>query len=290
MSAMALRRLLRPKFNHQQSPDVQRRALENFTRLQRMPKDVMVEDIRLGARAALKLIPPGAEESRAILYLHGGAFVVGSPNSYKVATAYLAKATGCPVYSLDYRLAPEHPFPAARDDAQAAFLDLCETIGATRIAIAGDSAGGCLSLNAMLHMRDQGHSMPACAFLICPLTDMSLSSESIARNRHIEPLLTRDWLLGCSEFYAAETPLDSAEISPAFADLTGLPPLLIQAAAHDLLLDDARRIHASAKDAGVDSKLEVFADLGHDFQMAPDLVPEAQRAIAMAGAWIKLRQ
>lgn len=290
MSAMALRRLLRPKLNHQHPPEAQRRAVENFARLQRSPKDVSVEELRLGSRPALKFTPAGADHARALLFLHGGGFVVGSPRSHQVMCAYLAKACGCSVYSLDYRLAPEHPFPAAVDDAEQAWQALQRKYASDALALAGDSAGACLSLSLLLRLRDGEASLPACALLICPLADLSLSSESIARNRHMEPLLTRDWLAVNNEYYAAETPLDAPEMSPAFADFSGLPPLLIQAAAHDLLLDDARRIHALAKDAGVDSKLEVFADLGHDFQLSPDLVPEAQRAIAMAGAWIKLRQ
>ncbi|MGJ8668350.1 MAG: alpha/beta hydrolase [Oceanococcus sp.] len=290
MSAMALRRLLRPKLNHQHPPESQRRAVENFARLQFMPKGVTLEETLLGGRSALKFTPANSDSKRAILYLHGGGFVVGSPRAYQVITAYLAKACGCTVFSLDYRLAPEHPFPAAADDARLAYEELLETYAAEHLAVVGDSAGACLSLTLMLQLRDTQIPTPACAVLFCPLTDLTLSGESMNRNRHVEPLLTKEWLAVNNEYYAAETPADDPSISPMHADLTGLPPVLIQAAAHDLLLDDARRIHALAKDAGVDSKLEVFADLGHDFQLSPDLVPEAQRAIAMAGAYIKLRQ
>ena len=285
-----MRRLLRPKLNHQHPPESQRRAVENFARLQIMPKSVELEESLLGGRSVFKFTPANADSKRAILYLHGGGFVVGSPRSHQVITAYLAKACGCTVFSLDYRLAPEHPFPAATEDAKLAYEELLDGYAAEHIAVAGDSAGACLCLTLMLQLRDAQIQGPACAVLLCPLTDLTLSGESVNRNRHVEPLLTKEWLAVNNEYYAAETPSDDPAISPVHADLTGLPPMLIQAAAHDLLLDDARRIHALAKDAGVDSKLEVFADLGHDFQLSPDLVPEAQRAIAMAGAYIKLRQ
>ncbi len=285
-----MRNLLRPKLNHQYSPEVQRRTVELFARLQLMPSKVAVEQGELGGRPVDILTPAGADHSRAIVYFHGGGFVVGSPRTHRVLTAHLAKACGCPVYSVNYRLAPEFAFPAAQDDACASFAALTLKVPAARIAIAGDSAGANLSLSLMLKLKAQGLSQPACALLLCPLTDLTLSSESVGRNRHSEPLLTREWLEINHEYYSAETPRDDPQLSPVFADLTGLPPLLIQAAGNDLLLDDARRIHAAARDAGVDSKLEVFADLGHDFQLSPDIVPEAHRAIMMAGAFIKIRQ
>ncbi len=287
---MALRRILRPKLNHQHSPDAQRRAAELFARLQFMPRDVTVESSQLGGRPTDILIPANASDDRAVLYLHGGGFVVGSPRTHRVLTAYLAKAAGCRVYSVDYRLAPEHAFPAALDDAVLALRELCQKWPASKIAVAGDSAGACLSLSLMLKLKQMQLPQPACALLLCPLADLTLSGESVQRNRHVEPLLTREWLEVNNEYYSADTPRDDAMISPIFADLSDLPPMLIQAAAHDLLLDDARRLHAAARKAGVDSKLEVFADLGHDFQLTPDMVPEAQRAIAMAGAYVKLRQ
>ena len=289
ISAAAIRRMLRPKLNHQYTPEVQRRATENFARLQRMPKGVSSDASQLAGRS-VQILTPSNMDGKLLLYLHGGGFVVGSPKTHQVIAAYLAKACGCAVYSLDYRLAPEHPYPAAQDDTVQAFLELSESVPPQHIAVAGDSAGGCLALSMMLKLKALNESLPACALLLCPLTDLTLSGESVNRNRLLEPLLTKEWLEVNNEYYSADTPRDDPMVSPVFADLSGLPPMLIQAAAHDLLLDDARRIHAAARDAGVDSKLEVFADLSHDFQLSPDIVPEATRAIAMAGAYIKLRQ
>ncbi len=290
MTALAIKYALRPRLHHQHSPESQRRALELFARMQWMPRHVAVEAVTLGARPAEKLTPEKSDHSRALLYLHGGGFMIGNARTYRSFAAYLARACGCPVYVLDYRLAPEHPFPAAQLDALAAFRQLGTLLPADRIALAGDSAGAGLCLSLMLELKAQDQPMPACAWLACPFADLTLSGASIGRNRHLEPLLTKEWLDICCEYYAAETPRDHPQISPIFADLSGLPPLLIQAAGNDLLLDDARRVHALAKDAGVDSKLEVFADLGHDFQTTPGFVPEAGRALAMAAAYLKIRQ
>lgn len=287
---MLMKRLLRPKLNHQYPPEAQRRALDMFARLQIMPSGVEVELSRLGGRPVEILTPANHDPGRALLYFHGGGYVVGSARGFRVPAAHLAKACGCRVYSLDYRLAPEHPFPAAVGDALAAFAELGKHLAPQHLAVAGDSAGAGLALSMMLRLRERGQALPGCALLLCPLADLTLSGESMQRNRHVEPLLTRDWLAINNEYYSAETPREDPLLSPIFADLSGLPPMLIQAAGNDLLLDDARRLHAAAKDAGVDSKLEVFADLGHDFQLAPDLVPEARRAIAMAGAYVKIRQ
>ena len=290
ISAMLMKRLLRPKLNHQYPPEAQRRALDTFARLQIMPSGIEVEISRLGGRPAEILTPANHDPGRALLYFHGGGYVVGSARGFRVPAAHLAKACRCRVYSLDYRLAPEHPFPAAVDDALAAFAELGSRLAPQHLAVAGDSAGAGLALSMMLRLRERGQALPGCALLLCPLADLTLSGESMQRNRHVEPLLTREWLAINNEYYSAETPREDPLLSPIFADLSGLPPMLIQAAGNDLLLDDARRLHAAAKDAGVDSKLEVFADLGHDFQLAPDLVPEARRAIAMAGAYVKIRQ
>lgn len=288
--ATALKTLLRPRFNHQYAPQSQRRALELFSRTQGLPSGVQIEACQLGRRAAEKHVPVNADLKRAVLFLHGGAYVVGSPSAYRSFSAYLARACGCPVYVLDYRLAPESPYPAAQDDALSAYTALIKEIGADRVAIAGDSAGAGLCLSLMLQLKHKEMAQPACAWLMCPFADMTLRSESISRNRHLEPLLTREWLDICCEYYAAETPREDPQLSPVFADLSGLPTLLIQAAGHDILLDDARRIHALAKDAGVDSRLEVFADLGHDFQLVPRITPEASMAVITAAAQMKLRQ
>ena len=290
MMALTSRTLVQPKLDPKLPPESQRRTAALVGKLLFTPRGIERSSQRLGGRPTEVFTPRNADLSRAILQFHGGGFVIGNPEGFRSYSGHLAKAAGCPVYSVNYRKAPEHPFPAALDDAVAAIQELYESIAPDKVALAGESAGGGLSLSTLLRLKQQALPMPSCALLVCPFTDLTLSGESLQRNRHLEPMIRRDWLDICAEYYAAETPREDPALSPIFADLTGLPPLLIQAAGNDILIDDARRIHALAKDAGVDSKLEVFADLGHVFQVAPGLVPEAQRAVAMAGAYIKIRQ
>ena len=290
LSAQALSLLLRPRLDPQQTPEDQRRALERFSKLQHMPRGVATEAVQLGARPALKFTPRQADAGRTLLYLHGGAYCIGSPAAFRVMTAQLALSARCTVYSLDYRLAPEHPYPAALDDALAAYHKLAAQHPAARIALAGDSAGAGLALVLAQQLPEASLPMAACLLLFCPFADLGLSGASLQRNRHREPLLTREWLALCSEFYAAETPREDPRISPLYGRFDHLPPMLIQAAGNDLLLDDARRLHATAREAGAHSKLEVFADLGHDFQVQSGLVPEARRALVMAGAFAKAHQ
>ncbi len=290
LSALVSRTLVQPKLDPQLPPETQRRAAELAGKLLFLPRGVQRDSRQLGGRPVEVFTPERSDPGRAILHFHGGGYVIGSPGAFRSYAGHLAKAAGCPVYSVAYRLAPEHPFPAAVDDAVSAYQELAGHLPPSKIALAGDSAGGGLCLSALLRLRETGQPLPSCALLICPLTDLTLSGASIQRNRHLEPMIRKDWLDMCAEYYAAETPRDDPALSPIFADLSGLPPLLIQAAGNDILLDDARRIQALARDAGVDSKLEVFADLGHVFQMAPGMVPEARRAVAMAGAYIKIRQ
>ncbi len=283
-----IRSLLRPRLNPAHSPEVQRRFIRGIARIQRMPATVQVEECRFGAASGLLLRPEGARADRHVLYFHSGAYSVGSPGANAVGCAWLARAAGCPVFVPDYRLAPEHPYPAAPDDAERAWDGLCDSgLGAESIAVAGGSAGGGLALALALRLRDQQRPLPASLTLFAPWTDLALEGESIRRNRHSEPMLSREWLESCAGFYAAEHALKNPEISPLHADHKGLPAMQIQVGGDDLLLDDARRLHKAATASGVDARIDVFAEMFHEFQMMPDLVPEGARALTLAGAWIK---
>lgn len=290
LSALAMKSLLRPRLAPSVAPDAQRRALALFSRGQSLPRGIRVEAGTLAGRPTLQLSTATSKTDTLLLYLHGGGYCIGSPSDYQVACGYLARACDGKVVVLDYRLAPEHPFPAALDDALAAYQELRRRYPAAQIALAGDSAGAGLALALVQRRRDQQLDLPACLVLFCPFGDLRLRGASWQRNRHREPLLTREWLALCAEYYAADADPDDPLLSPQYADFRGFPPLLIQAAGNDVLLDDARAIHAAARDAGVASKLDVFADLGHDFQMQPGVLPEAQRALAMAGAFIKVQR
>lgn len=285
--AWSIRHVLRPGLDGSRPADSVRRHVERFSLLARPPKDIVPEEIRLGGRPALRLTPPQAAKDRAILLLHGGAFVFGSPYTHRSLAGYLARAAGCAVYVPDYRLAPENPAPAALEDSQRALQALREDFALERIVIAGDSAGGGLSLSLGMALRDAGEGQVGGHLLFCPWADLRLQGESIRRNREAEPMLTRDNLALCAEYYAAGADLADPSLSPVNGDFGGLAPLYIQAAGNDILLDDARQIAQRAREAGLPTKIEVFADMYHVFQATPGLVPEAARAVVMAGAWAK---
>ena len=199
----------------------------------------------------------------------------------------LAQAAGCAVYSLDYRLAPENPAPAALDDAFAAFRELRNQFAPKKLIVSGDSAGGGLSLALGFALRDAGEAQPAGYLLLCPWGDLAMQGESIKRNRDSEPMLSRENLALSAEYYAAEQDLTNPSLSPIHGDYRGLAPIYIQAAGKDILLDDARAIAHAAREANVVTKIEVFADMMHVFQIGAEYVPEGQRAVVLAGAWAK---
>ncbi len=279
--------MLRPGLDVTRPVEAARRHLERFTRLSRMAKDITVYEDRLAGRPALRFAPAQPDPRRVLLYLHGGAYVFGSPRTHRALCSHLARACRATVYALDYRKAPEHPAPAAGEDALRALRAVAERHPDSALVLAGDSAGAGLVLATLFALRDAGQPLPACAYLICPWGDLRLENDSLRRNRANEPLLTRDNLALCAEYYAAGTDLGAPSLSPALGDYRGLPPLYIQAAGNDILLDDARQIAQAAREAGTPVKVEVFADMFHDFQTLPDWLPEARRALMLAGAWIK---
>lgn len=232
--------------------------------------------------------PPGATRG-VLLYLHGGAYVVGAPQVYRELTARFARDAGVRVATLDYRLAPEHPFPAAVDDAVSAYRALLEHTPAERIVVAGDSAGGGLSLALLQRLREEGLPMPAGAALLSPWGDLTGTLPAYTREAHREPLLHVPTLRECGQAYAGSTALDHPQLSPIHADYQGLPPLLIQATDAEVLADDARQIHQRAQAAGVNVALELWPGLWHVWQLFAGLVPEAGEASARMGRWMGAR-
>ena len=197
--------------------------------------------------------PANAAQSAAILYLHGGGYCVGSPAMYRAVTARLARATGLPVFVADYRLAPEHPFPAAVDDAVAAYRALLEM---GPVVVAGDSAGGGLALATALAARQLQLSPPAALILLSPWVDLTTSMLSDKAARH-EAVLSRAWLAACARHYLAGGDPKAPLASPIYGDLHGLPPTLIQAGADELLHSDAVRVHDALTNAGVAVRCEI---------------------------------
>lgn len=232
------------------------------------------------------LIPAGVEqEQNVLLYLHGGGYVSCSPSSHLPITSSLARLLKWRVFSLGYRLAPEHPFPAAVDDAAAAYSWLL-TQGARpeTIAVAGDSAGGGLAMALLLRLRRTGVPLPARAVLLAPWAD--LTGKGPYRNAKTCAMFTGEEAATFASLYLNDAAPETEEASPLFADLRGLPPLLIQCSSTELLLDDALRLQQKASSAGVDARLSVYPGLPHVWQMFAGLVPEAGMALQEAAEFV----
>jgi len=252
-----------------------------------LPEDLQLEDLTIAGRPAQWVRVAGAREDRTILYLHGGGYVMGSLGTHRELMARLSRTAQARVLGLDYRLAPEEPFPAALDDAEAAYRWLLDQgVRAETIVIAGDSAGGGLSVATLLRVRDAALPAPAGAVLFSPWTDLTGSGESMQTRAAADPMIAPDGILETAALYhGANDPRDPF-VSPVFADLTGLPPLLIQAGGDEVLLDDATRLAANAARDGVRAELRVWQGAFHVFQAMPSL-PEADEALEQVGAFTR---
>jgi len=248
------------------------------------PSHVIRNDLDIGDVPAVRFRPPGATAARAILYLHGGAYMAGSAKSHGGFAASLAAAADMDVILPEYRLAPEHPFPAALDDARAAYLDLADM--GLGLSLAGDSAGGGLALALAIDLRDRGEPLPDSLALVSPWTDMTLSGASIAGRADIDPMITEDALRAAIASYAAGLPCDDPSLSPLFADLTGLPPLLIQVGERERLRDDAARLDARAHGAGVTTDYREWPGMVHVWHLFGSHIPEGKFAIEEMAAHI----
>lgn len=245
--------------------------------------------VKVGSRDAEWFIPERAVADAAILYLHGGAYVSGSLRSHSALASHIARASQVRVLLLDYRLAPEHQFPAAQDDAIDAFMWIQSELGvqSNRIVIAGDSAGGGLSLAAALRLRDRGHSLPRALVVLSPWTDLTCSGESFEALAHKDPFFpTTDRLQQAALEYAGPTPLSHSEVSPRFADLRGLPDIYIQVGSDEALLSDSVDFAREALDAGVRVRVEEWPGMWHVWQLFCEWMPESRDAIARIGSFI----
>jgi acetyl esterase/lipase len=223
--------------------------------------------------------PEGASADRAMLYLHGGAWMIGSAAMYRSFVSRLAHYCGINALVIDYRLAPEHPFPAGLDDCLAAFEYLVEQgIRPEKIVVAGDSAGGNLTLALLLARRDRGLPLPGAVVGISPATDLTRSNPSQQTRARVDPFFGGQELRFVVQQYAVDHPLEHILISPIQAELNGLPPLLLHVGDHEVLLDDAVLFAEKATAAGVDVQLKVWPEMFHVFQIFDPLLPEARRA------------
>ena len=251
------------------------------------PEDVATRATTLGGRPALELTPAGVSDRRHLLYFHGGGYVIGSPDTHAGLVGELARRAGLRTTSVDYRLAPEHAFPAAVEDGIAAYRELLASgIDAHDIVIAGDSAGGGLTLATLLSAREAGLPLPAAAVLFSPWIDLTLSGASIRGKDGVDPIFIESDLQAYVEFYLGAGDPSQPLASPLFADLTGLPPLLIQAGANEVLLDDAVRLAGRAGADNVDVTLEIGSDLPHVYQHHYGRLDEADAALDQAAGFL----
>jgi acetyl esterase/lipase len=246
------------------------------------------EEVTAGGRPAEWTRTAGARSDAAILHLHGGGYVLGSPRTTRSITAGLARHTGLPVLAPDYRLAPEHPFPAAVEDAVAGYSWLTDQrVDPRRIIVSGDSAGGGLTMALLLTLRDQRLPLPAGAVGISPMLDLTLSSASIDANLATDPQVTRAFLqFSVRRYLPPGVDPKSPLASPVFADLAGLPPVLLQAGGDEALLDDTVRFGEAAEAAGVDVTVECWEAMMHVWHMLAPRFPEAEAAFTAIAAWI----
>jgi epsilon-lactone hydrolase len=230
----------------------------------------------------------GAADDRVILYVHGGGYVMGSIATHREVVARLSKASGARGLALDYRLAPEHPFPAAVDDAVAAYRWLlAQNIKSANIVVAGDSAGGGLTVATLLAIRDAKLPLPAAGVCISPWVDMEGTGESMTTRAKADPVVQKQGLLGMAQLYLGGKDAKSPLAAPLHADLTGLPPLLIQVGDAETLLSDSTRLAEKAKNAGVKVELEVWPEMPHVWHLFAPFLPEGQQAIEKIGKYVR---
>jgi monoterpene epsilon-lactone hydrolase len=256
----------------------QRSKQEKSTRFFRIPKKINCLPINIHGVSA-EWISCTNVKNGVILYLHGGAYALGSVSVHREYLSRFAIAAQRKILAINYRLAPEHPFPAALDDTLTAYRWLIsQGIDSSEIVIAGDSAGGGLALSTLISLRDAGDSLPACAVCISPWTDLTLSGNSIQTNAVGDPILSPYILERYAKYYAGDLKTNLPLISPLFAALKGLPPLLIHVGTSEILLDDANRLFENAQLAGVDVNLETWEGMFHVFQII-SFIPETKQCL-----------
>lgn len=242
----------------------------------------------LGGVPGLRIEGAGMAADGALLYLHGGGYVVGNAQGYRGLAAGLGRAAGLVVHAIDYRLAPEHPMPAAVEDAVSAYRALLDSgIAPSRIVVAGDSAGGGLTLATLVALRGAGLPLPAAGHLISPWADLALEGESIAGKAEEDPSLTESGLRSCAAHYVGTRDPRDPVASPIHADLSGLPPLLIQVGSAEILYDDAIRVARAAGAAGTRVTLEVWPNMIHVWHAFAFLLTDGRDAIDGAGAFMR---
>ena len=265
-----------------------RASMAAMTANPELPEGVESETIEAAGVPAEWLTMPASDRTKTVLYLHGGGYTLGSIDTHRGLGSRIAEASGTRVLMVDYRLAPETPFPGAVDDATAAYGFLLDQgLAPEQIAIGGDSAGGGLTLAALVNIREQGKPLPGAAFALSPWVDLQGLGDSMQTRAAADPMVQKDGLVRMGKLYLADTDPKTPLAAPLYADLAGLPPMLIQVGTAETLLDDSIRIVERLRAAGVSVELQQYEDLIHVFQAFAPIVPESVAAIDKIGAFVK---
>jgi len=269
------------------APIAEQRAAAN--RMAKLPhaRSTTVEEIQVGGIRCLRLTPTRSVSERHMVYIHGGGYALMSPETHLGWVQLLAVRANATTTMIDYRLAPEHPYPAAIDDCVAVVRGLYAAgLNSHDMVLAGDSAGGGASLSTLCRLRDAADPLPAGVALFSPWTDLTASGDSVRTRRDADPMIDADALAPFAEMYRGQTPADDPGVSPLFADLTGLPPTLIQVGDDEVLLDDSVRLDAAMRAVGVEVELDVADQLWHVYQAFGAMVPEARAALVRAAEFL----
>lgn len=283
--AWVTRRTMKKKLGASGSVPKERETLEKMSAL--MSRRTPGQPATLNGVAGEWLLPQTGDGGRTLLYLHGGGYALGSPLSHRDMVGAIADAAHARAFVADYRLAPEYPFPAAVEDAVAAYQGLIEAgVDPAKLCIAGDSAGGGLTVATLVALRDRKLPLPAGGICISPWADLTCASNSMTSMAEADPMLRPDALRWMAGLYLNGQDPKSPLASPVFADLAGLPPLLIQVGTEEALYDDAIALSRVAHEAGVDATLEVWEGMMHVWHLMAKLIPEGKQAIQAIGAFV----
>jgi len=277
------------KDGHKQIISARRARMERMARRAAPPREARFMRVDADGVPATWVSGPGANRDQAILYLHGGGYYAGSLTTHQALAANISMEAGAPLLLLGYRLAPEHPFPAAVEDATRAYHWLLRRgLAPERIALAGDSAGGGLAVAAMLERKASAEPLPASAVCMSPWFDLAMTGESIRTKASVDRTLRPSDMPFVARCYLGSADPKSPTASPLYGDLAGLPPILIQVGTDEILLDDSRRFAERAGQMGVSVRLDIWDGMIHVWHAYSRLVPEARKAIAAIGEFLRL--
>ncbi len=287
----AIIKTLRPlkDFIRESPVETIRKVLENMGKMTIVPNDVNCEPVDAGGVPAEWITTPNVNHDQVMIYLHGGGFVAGSIATHRDLIQRISRVAKIRMLAIDYRLAPEHPFPAGIHDSIVVYQWLItnEKIDPNNVIIGGDSAGGCITLSTLVSLIEKGIPLPAAAVCISPATDLTWTGDSMTTKVDIDPYLSPEYLQLMSKLYLGEIDPKDYLASPLYADLNGLPPLFIQVGTSEMLLDDSTRFAERAKKAGVDVTLDVWEDMFHVFAGVGGFTPESREAIEKIGNFIQ---